>query len=499
MHGIIRYVSVLGAIAIAVAGLSACGSGGGGGGGGSGGGGSGDVVARVGGNPITRAALGHWLSIRAASNGRTTVSDRTVSGEAPTQAVLGFLIFSQWTIGEAAELGVRVSDEEAQKQLERFKYVQLEGLRYERFPKEAELRRSLAGRGETFSDQLWLMKLNILAARIEQALIVEAQRQVTHAQIARYYDENRQRFILPERRNVGVIATFGEAAAEKAKREVQSGKSFSSVLERVSIYPDDPEGLPHWQEEEVFHKHIFAAKPHVLTGPVHQALYYVFEVTKVTPPVQRTLAQSEGSIRQRLAAQRQRRVSAELLEAFDRKWIARTDCRAGYVVSRCRQYAGATSMSDSPYSEANGTAASTIGPPSPPASSGVVVTTKNVKLGTILAAGPKLLTVYLFEADKGSTSACYGACARVWLPVTTSAPPVAAGMAIPADPGTITRSDGTKQVTYFHHPLYYYVKDRSSGDFYGQGVKSFGSRWYALRTIGVKFEKLPGEQHPLPG
>ena len=59
-------------------------------------------------------------------------------------------------------------------------------------------------------------------------------------------------------------------------------------------------------------------------------------------------------------------------------------------------------------------------------------------------------------------------------------------MAIPRDPGMIVRSDGTRQVTYFHHPLYYYVRDRGSGDANGQGVKSFGSRWYVLRTIGVR-------------
>ena len=63
---------------------------------------------------------------------------------------------------------------------------------------------------------------------------------------------------------------------------------------------------------------------------------------------------------------------------------------------------------------------------------------------------------------------------------------------IPADLGTSIRSDGTKQVTYFHHPLYYYyyyAKDRDSSDVYDQGVKSFGSDWYALRTVGEKFER----------
>src|SRR2546421_13104881 len=41
----------------------------------------------------------------------------------------------------------------------------------------------------------------------------------------------------------------------------------------------------------------------------------------------------------------------------------------------------------------------------------IVITTKHSKLGTILAAGPKRMTVYLFQADKGGASACSGQCA----------------------------------------------------------------------------------------
>lgn len=476
MSGIIRYVSVLGAVAIAVACVGACG-----------GGSSGDVVAQVGGYPITGTAFDHWLSVMA---GDQMASGSSTQGRpALRQQVLGFLISSQWTIGEATEMGVRVSDEEAREQLERFKFVQFEKIAYERFPHEAALKRSLARKGETPSDQLWLMKLSMLATRLEQARLSEAQRQITHTQIVRYYDENRQRFVLPEQRDVEVIATFSEAVAEKAKREVWSGKSFLSVVKRLSIYPNDPGGLPRWQEEEMFHKHIFAAKLHALTGPVHQALYYVFEVTKVTPPVRQTLAQSEASIRQRLAAQQQRQTTTMLVKAFERKWIARTSCRSGYVVPGCRQYTGVVSVaSSSPYFETNSAPVT--------ASTGVVVSTKQVKIGRILGAGPRMLTVYMFEADRGSTSACYGACARVWLPVRSTLPPVGGGMAIPADPGMTTRADGTKQVTYFHHPLYYYVKDKNSGDVYGQGVKSFGSRWYALSPIGGKFDKFSGEVTP---
>jgi predicted lipoprotein with Yx(FWY)xxD motif len=121
--------------------------------------------------------------------------------------------------------------------------------------------------------------------------------------------------------------------------------------------------------------------------------------------------------------------------------------------------------------------------------SGVAVVSKHGKLGTILAAGPKKLTVYLFEKDKGSTSSCTGACAKVWPPVTTSGAPTASAGAIGADLGTSKRSDGTEQVTYKGHPLYFYDDDKDAGDAYGQGSKAFGAGWYVLKPSGEKLDE----------
>jgi predicted lipoprotein with Yx(FWY)xxD motif len=127
--------------------------------------------------------------------------------------------------------------------------------------------------------------------------------------------------------------------------------------------------------------------------------------------------------------------------------------------------------------------------------SGVAVESKHAKLGTILAAGPKKLTVYMFEADKGTTSSCSGACAKVWPPVTTSGAPTAAGGAVSADLGTAKRSDGTEQVTYKGHPLYFYDDDKDSGDAYGQGSKAFGASWYVLNPSGAKIDEDSGDNN----
>jgi predicted lipoprotein with Yx(FWY)xxD motif len=142
-------------------------------------------------------------------------------------------------------------------------------------------------------------------------------------------------------------------------------------------------------------------------------------------------------------------------------------------------------------SSAAGAAPTTSGA-SASASSGTAVGTGHTSLGTVLVAGPQHMTVYLFEADKGSTSSCSAACAQAWPPVTTTGAPQAEGAAKSADLGTTTRSDGTKQVTYKGHPLYYYVSDRASGETTGEGVKSFGAAWYVLNPHGEKIDNDDG-------
>ncbi len=134
------------------------------------------------------------------------------------------------------------------------------------------------------------------------------------------------------------------------------------------------------------------------------------------------------------------------------------------------------------------TAAATT-PATTAAAGGVVVTVKHAsKLGTILAAGPKKLTVYMFEGDKGASSSCSGACASVWPPVTSTGAATAAGVANSADLGTITRADGTTQVTYKGHPLYFFARDKDSGDAYGEGVNGFGASWYVIAPSGAKVD-----------
>ena len=129
---------------------------------------------------------------------------------------------------------------------------------------------------------------------------------------------------------------------------------------------------------------------------------------------------------------------------------------------------------------------STAAPSSgPPASGAAVIKTAHTSLGSVLTDG-KGITVYLFEKDTGTTSTCYGQCARAWPPVLTSARPVATGGARSSLLGTTKRANGKLQVTYAGHPLYYFTASTKPGQVNGQGINGFGAHWDAVRPTGAQ-------------
>ena len=116
---------------------------------------------------------------------------------------------------------------------------------------------------------------------------------------------------------------------------------------------------------------------------------------------------------------------------------------------------------------------------------GTVITTHAGSAGAFLTNGSGR-TVYLWAKDGMNMSACSGACAAAWPPVPATGTLTATGGAKASDLGTITRSDGTKQVTYDGHPLYYFVGDSAAGQTNGQASDNFGAQWWLVASSGAK-------------
>jgi predicted lipoprotein with Yx(FWY)xxD motif len=118
------------------------------------------------------------------------------------------------------------------------------------------------------------------------------------------------------------------------------------------------------------------------------------------------------------------------------------------------------------------------------AAGGTAVDVTSSKLGKFLVDS-KGRTLYLFVADTGSSSTCSGACAGAWPPLTTSGKPTAGAGVKASLLGTTKRSDGTMEVTYAGHPLYYYAGDSTPGQTTGQALSQFGAPWYVVAPSGA--------------
>jgi foldase protein PrsA len=333
----------------------------------------GDAVVTVDGKPIKKTTFNHWLSVAGASSAATTgakppipepphytaciaaakAAAKPAKGQAPPseaqlksqceqeykslqQEVLGFLISSEWVLGEASSLGVKVSDAEVKKQFEKIKNQQ--------FPKSAEFEKFLKTSGQTVSDLLLRVKLNLLSSKIQQKVVKEKSK-VTQAQVQKYYNENQKRFEAPEKRNAQIVLTKTEAAANKAKQEIESGKSFESVAKRDSIDPASKasggklNGIVKGQEEKALDAAIFSAKKNVLSGPVKTPFgYYIFNVQTTVPPAKQTLKDAEASIKSQLTATQQQGALSKFVKEFKKKWTAKTECRSGYTVADCKGF-----------------------------------------------------------------------------------------------------------------------------------------------------------------
>jgi predicted lipoprotein with Yx(FWY)xxD motif len=126
-----------------------------------------------------------------------------------------------------------------------------------------------------------------------------------------------------------------------------------------------------------------------------------------------------------------------------------------------------------------------------PGAGAATVSTASGKLGTFLVDAQGA-TLYLWEKDTGSTSACTGACAAGWPPLLTKGAPKASGSAVSSRLGTTKRSDGTTQVTYGGHPLYTFAGDTAAGQTTGQDSNAFGASWYVVAPSGKAIDSEDG-------
>jgi foldase protein PrsA len=376
-----RRVWVLRLAISAVVGVSGCG-----------GGLPANVAVQVAGTPITKAAVDHWMSVsaslappvpglsprevpdppvyRACIASLARAANRAYSQSTRIHAYLSqcasryaalkrqaleFLISTQWIVGEADELGVTLSPAELRQQVHLFESHQAST--------PQEFSEFLNRTGETAPDVILQAKVAGLTPKLPQKVERDSG-PVPHAQVLNYYRDNPQRFRVPEKRDIKIVRLVSETAAQRTEREIQTGTTFATIARRLALAEreiqlgrvhatqveeasyaqpiDTHAGLllgltPGFFSEKTINDAIFTAPLDVLRGPVRISLgYYIFEVKKIRSAHLRPFSQVQGEIAQELTARRRQQALRIYRDQFRSRWIARTDCRAGYVVASCR-------------------------------------------------------------------------------------------------------------------------------------------------------------------
>jgi foldase protein PrsA len=335
----------------------------------------GNAVADVDGTTIEKSTFDHWLSVASRAGGQAAAAapkppnfadcikqkrkttpkpakgqPKVTDSQLKTQCkqeygalrdqVMQLLVSFEWIEGEAKEQNIKVSDKEIQKTFDKQKK--------EAFPKEADFAKFLKDSGQTEKDIIKRVRLDTLSNKIREK-VTKGKDKVSDAEITTYYNKNKERFAQPERRDLRIVLTKGEAKAKQAKKAIAGGQDFAKVAKKFSIdQASKAQGgkLPavaKGQQEKALDNAIFKAKKGELTGPVKtQFGYYVFEVTKVTPASQQTLAQAKTTIKQTLASQNQQKALDKFVKSFRKRWKAKTDCADAYRTQDCKNAPKAT-------------------------------------------------------------------------------------------------------------------------------------------------------------
>jgi foldase protein PrsA len=305
--------------------------------------GSNPSAVQVGKQSISKRDVAHWVSVISRGALVTGESDphQSVRGQA-----LALLIKSRWLIGEASRSGLRLSKQRLAQLVDELKQTVSSG--------PGEFQAALKESGETAADvdveatARWAA--SVLAQRLAQIVDRRARAEVTPAAVADFYRTHIAEFHLPERRYYDLqegIPTRARAVA-LAKR-LGSGKRFAVGAQKESPFrPKDFRNLPG---QSAAYRAIFKAKVGVLTGPIPlQRNWCLFVIRRIVPARVQPPSEVRRSIEEKLLAAPRRRIRAQLVEEYRRRWVARTDCRPGYVVQKCKQYRGRRMPEGEPFS-----------------------------------------------------------------------------------------------------------------------------------------------------
>ncbi len=337
----------------ASAGLAACG------------GVPGNAVAEVDGESVEKSQFDAWMAVAAKAGGQASGSvprppeftecvaekrkaqPKPAKGEQPLDdkelkdqcrqeyeairdRVMQLLVNAEWIEGEAEKQNITVSDEEVRKAFETQKQ--------QNFPREADYKNFLKQSGQTEEQLLAQVRTSELARKISEK-VVAGKDKVSDAEIAAYYEKNKERFGQPETRDAHVVLARTRERAEQAKEALEDGDSWKSVAKRFSVDEASKQqggalrGVAEGTQDKGLDRALFSARKGETVGPVKTPFgYYVLEVDAINKASQQSLEESKEAIRQALVEEKRQKALTAFVGDYEKEWRSKTECRDGFKV-----------------------------------------------------------------------------------------------------------------------------------------------------------------------
>jgi foldase protein PrsA len=243
---------------------------------------------------------------------------------------MDFLIKAYWYQAEAAKKHIKVTDAQVQQAFQTAKNQQ--------FPNASAFTTFLTQTGQTMQDILFRVRVN----QVYKKLLAQHSGAVTQAQLQSYYKNHLSQFGSPQSRDLRIVRTNSPAQAQAAKAALLAGKSWQAVAKQYSVDTTTKSkgglltGVTKGQQEQALDAAAFAAPARKIEGPIHGTFgYYVFEVVKIKPSTQQSLAQALPLIRQILQSQSQQTAQSAVDNQAKKDWLQKTQCRSDYAMADC--------------------------------------------------------------------------------------------------------------------------------------------------------------------
>lgn len=291
---------------------------------------------------VTEAEFQHALAqVAAEEKGAPVPKPGDKKYEELKEKALGNVLDSIWIRGQAAEMGIAVTQKEIADELKKLKDKAFKTeQQYKEFLKEAKF---------TEEDVNTRVTIQMLSEQIQTQVTEEAPIP-SNREIEVYYEAAKSsQYTTPESRDIRVIKNKDKAKVEEAKAALEkddSDKSWGKVAKKYST--DTTKSTGGLQSAvtdgggvlgEPLEAEVFAAPQGELVGPLKDGqTYTVFEVMKITPEKVQSLDEAKPQISEQLAEQAKQQTFAAFVQNYGNRWSSRTFCAADFTIPRCGNY-----------------------------------------------------------------------------------------------------------------------------------------------------------------